>query len=381
MKTAPPKILHLTESLTRVGGMEVFVNAWLRADADSSAATLLDSQQRLNSLGRQTGLRPNRLYSLSGIRNQAKNLQLRCGTLICHNFAGLSALSDLIAHERLVVYLHTNSPDVWPRVLRLAPYVDAIVACGTILEKEVEQLLRDSPVTVAAFESPLDDAFFRAPRIRKGGQILIGYAGRLVVEQKRVERLKEFCEALTGLGVDFRLQITGDGPDKAMLARRLAPFPVDFLGLLKWEQVPATFAAWDFQIITSDYETGPLTAMEGMACGVIPIFPDIPCQAADVLRGAFDRLFYSVGNMPEAARQLQAAASLAPAQLELLRSDLRRLMAPKSMAYHLQATRKILEEIHAKPSLRRRIHFQSCWKDHLPLAIRCRLSGGSEFLK
>ena len=156
---------------------------------------------------------------------------------------------------------------------------------------------------------------------------------------------------------------------------------MDFLGLLKWEQVPATFAAWDFQIITSDYETGPLTAMEGMACGVIPIFPAIPCQAADVLRGAFDPLFYPVGNMLEAAARLQAMASLAPAQLELLRSELRRLMAPKSMANHLVATRKILGEIHAKPSLRKEIRFQSSWKNHLPLAFRCRLSGGSEVLK
>ena len=49
--------------------------------------------------------------------------------------------------------------------------------------------------------------------------------GRLVVEQKRVDRLKEFCGALTGRGVDYRLQITGDGPDKAMLVRRLTPFP------------------------------------------------------------------------------------------------------------------------------------------------------------
>jgi len=193
--------------------------------------------------------------------------------------------------------------------------------------------------------------------------------------------LQVFCEALTGRGVDYRLQITGDGPDKAMLARRLAPFPVDFLGLLKWGRVPATFAAWDFQIITSDYETGPLTAMEGMACGVIPIFPAIPCQAADVLRGACDRLFYPVGNMPEAAARLQATASLAPAQLELLRSDLRRLMAPRSMANHLLATRKILGEVHAKPSLRKAIRHQSSWKDHLPLAVRCRLSGGKECLK
>jgi glycosyltransferase involved in cell wall biosynthesis len=381
MKTASPAILHLTESLTRLGGMEVFLNNWLRADANCAAAAVLDSQQSLEGQERQIGLRPNRLYSLNRIRNHVKNLQLQCGTLICHNFAGLSALSDLIAHERLVVYLHTNSADVWPRLSRLAPFVDGCITCGVNLMGEVKKLLGDSPVTVAPFESPLDDSFFRTRRVKQNDALFIGYAGRLVVEQKRVDRLEAFCRALTAQGVDFRLQITGDGPDKARLVRQLAPFPVKFLGMLKREQVAGIFAGWDFQIVTSDYETGPLTALEGMACGVIPIFPDIPCQAADVLRGAYDRLFYPVGNMMEAASRLQAAASLPPGQMELLRSDLRRLMAPKSMASHLQATAKILEEIHAKPSLRKKIHFQTCWKDHLPLAVRCRLSGGSEFLK
>ena len=313
--------------------------------------------------------------------HRTRRLRLQCGTLICHNFAGLTAISDLITHERLVVCLHTNSPDVWPRVLRLAPFVDGFIAGGKSLAEEIKKRLGESPLTIAAFESPLDDSFFRVARARKTGPILVGYSGRLVFEQKRVDRLREFCQALTVRGVDFRLQITGDGPDKAALAGTLAPFPVEFLGLLKRENLAATFAAWDFQVITSDYETGPATAMEGMACGVVPIFPAIECQVADILRGKFDRLVYPVGKMQDAAARLLAAANLPPAEMESLRSKLRELVASKSMASHLQSTRKILEEIYAKPSLRKQICFQASWKDHLPLAVRCRLFAGSEFLK
>ena len=381
MSAAPPAILHLTESLARLGGMEVFLDNWLRTDASSAAVSLLDSPRDLAGRDRQTGLRPNRFWSLNRIREGARQRRLQCDTLICHNFAGLSALSDLIAHQRLVVYLHTNSADVWPRLSRLAPFMDGCITCGTNLLGEVKKLLGDSPVMLAPFDSPLDDAFFGVRRVTQNNPLLIGYAGRLVVEQKRVERLEAFCQALVSQGVDFRLQITGDGPDKAMLAGRLAPFPVDFLGILKREQVAGTFAAWDFQIVTSDYETGPLTAMEGMACGVIPIFPNIESQVSDILRVKFDPLLYPVGNMQEAAARLRATISLTPAAVESLRSDLRLLMARRSMANHLQATSKILEGIHAKPSLRKKIHFQSCWKDHLPLAVRCRWSGNSEFLK
>ncbi len=373
-------ILHLAESLTRLGGVETFVNDWTQADGDSFAASLLDSQSVLGNSGKKIGLRPSRFHSLAAIRHRTRSLRLQCGTLVCHNFAGLSALSDLITHERLVVCLHTNSPDVWPRVLRLAPFVDGFIAGGKSLADEIKKTLGESPLTIATFESPLDDSFFRVARVKKTGPILVGYSGRLVIEQKRVDRLKEFCQALTARGINFRLQITGDGPDKAALAGLLAPFPVEFLGMLKRENLAGTFAAWDFQIITSDYETGPATAMEGMACGVVPVFPAIECQVANILRGKFDQLFYPIGNMRDAAARLQAAASLPPAKMESLRSRLRELVASKFMTNHLQSTRKILEEIHSKPSLRKKICYQASWKDHLPLAVRCRLPGGNESL-
>ena len=299
---------------------------------------------------------------------------------MCHNFAGLSALSDLITHERLVVYLHTNSADVWPRLSQLAPFIDGCITAGNDLAREVKTLLGDSSITVAPLEYPLDDSFFRARRVKKNNVILIGYAGDWWSNKNGLNGLKNFAmpwRLRRGFPPENRRRRTG----KSHAGKAARAFPVDFLGLLKREHLAGTFAAWDFQIVTSDYETGPLSALEGMACGVIPIFPDIECQVSDVLGGKFDRLLYPVGNMPEAAARLRTVVGLTPAAIETLRSDLRLLVAHRSMASHLQAVCKILEEIHAKPSLRKKIRFQTCWKDHLPLAFRCRLSGNSEFLK
>jgi len=374
-------VLHLVESLSRLGGVETFVNDWVAADTNSFAAALLDSQKNIPGVsGKKAGLRPNRFCSLAAVRNDARRRRWQCGTLICHNFAGLTSLSDVIAPERLVVCLHTNSADVWPRLLRLAPFVDGFITGGKSLAEKTRELLGASQVVIAPFESPLDDSFFRVRRPQKSGPILVGFAGRLVVEQKRVDRLKEFCEALVSRGVDFRLQITGEGPDKVMLEKLLAPFPVDFLGMLGREKVAETFAGWDFQIITSDYETGPASALEGMACGTIPIFPEMKCQVTEVLGGKFDRLLYPVGKMQDAAARLQVLSGLPPAELEALRSDLRALVAGKSMANHLPAVYKTLEEIHAQPSRRKPISFESRWRDHLPFAIRCRLPGRDDFL-
>ena len=373
-------VLHLVESLSRLGGVETFVNDWVAADENSFAAALLDSQKVLGASVKKIGLRPNRFSSLAAVRNYTRRRHLQCGTLICHNFAGLTSLSDVIAPGRLVVCLHTSSADVWPRIRRLAPFVDGFITGGKSLAEKTREVLGASPVVIAPFASPLDDSFFRVRRPQKNGPILVGFAGRLVVEQKRVDRLKEFCEALGSRGVDFRLQITGEGPDKIMLEKLLAPFPVEFLGMLKRQKMAETFAGWDFQIITSDYETGPASALEGMACGTIPILPEMKCQVTEVLDGKFDRLLYPVGKMQDAAARLQALCGLPPAERDALRSELRALVAGKSMANHLRAIYKTLDEIHAEPSRREKISFAGGWRDYLPFALRCRLPGRDEFL-
>jgi len=85
--------------------------------------------------------------------------------------------------------------------------------------------------------------------------------------------------------------------------------------------------------------------------------------------------------MPEAAARLRAVAGLAPAAIESMRLELRGLMASRSMSQHLRVVRQILDGIWAKPSVRAKMRFQSSWADYLPLAVRCRWTGHSEFLK
>lgn len=373
--------LHLSESLSRLGGLENIINHWVSTDGESGAAAILDPPKKNRDSKKLRGLRPNKLYSLMGIRNYTKSQNLRCKTLVCHNFAGVSALSDLIPHERLVVYLHTNSTDVWPNLLRYAPFADGIITSSKDLTERVKSLLGESAMPISSLEYPLDSSFFQARRPKQNQSLLIGYAGRLVTEQKRVERLAAFCQALDGAGVNYLLHIAGDGPSKSDLAKSLAPFPVKFLGPMSHNEMAAVFSQWDFQVITSDYETGPLSALEGMASGVIPIFPKIVCQAADLLMDQFQHLIYPIGDMQDAASRLAAIGNLSVESLSSLRSQLQRLVGDRTIKVFLNSADHILTKIHERPPIGKKIVFRPGWKDFFPLAARCRLEKNSDFLK
>jgi glycosyltransferase involved in cell wall biosynthesis len=107
------------------------------------------------------------------------------------------------------------------------------------------------------------------------GPLHIAYLGRLVQEQKRVFDLPPLLDALAPKGVDFTLTLIGDGADRAALERRLAMSRgrerVRLLGWLPSEKALEALAASDVQLLVSGWEGQPISTLEAMALGVVPV--------------------------------------------------------------------------------------------------------------
>ena len=107
-------------------------------------------------------------------------------------------------------------------------------------------------------------------RVAPGGEVVVGYVGRLFPE-KRVERLTALA------GVDgLRLLVVGDGPSRTALQRSLVDAGVraTFTGHLEGDALADAYAALDVFVHTGTEETFGQTLQEAMATRVPVVAPD-----------------------------------------------------------------------------------------------------------
>jgi phosphatidylinositol alpha 1,6-mannosyltransferase len=157
-------------------------------------------------------------------------------------------------------------------------------------------------------------------QLAPGGELLVGYVGRLATE-KRLDLLAPIS-ALPGV----RLVIVGSGPAEA-LARRALPSAV-FLGELRGEELARTFASLDIFVHAGPHDTFGNTLQEAAACGLPVVAPAaggpldlvrdgttgflVPPEDADALANAVSKLTTDPA--------LRAAQGLAGRQMVLGRS-------------------------------------------------------------
>lgn len=357
--------LHITESLTRLGGVETLVKQLVSGSADNHAAALLDPPS--TGVERGIGLRSGKHAGSFLVRRAARAAFSHARHLVFHNFAGMMMLSGGIPHDRKTLFLHTNSPDVFELLPQRLPYLDAILVSGSALETEIRERHPAIRIPVTAVEYPLDDRYFNIPLHLSGDSLVLGYCGRLEHEQKQVLRLAELCEALVAYAVDFTLEIAGTGSAMEELRERLPQNQCRFLGALDATRLATAYQRWDFLVCTSDYETGPLVAMEAMAAGVIPIMPDIPCQATAMLAD-LKLLLYPRGEMRIAASQISQISQ--SGDLDLLRAALREKVADRRLGRFVSKIDGELAAVAARPALAATPLIPRGFAEWLPFSLR-----------
>jgi glycosyltransferase involved in cell wall biosynthesis len=111
---------------------------------------------------------------------------------------------------------------------------------------------------------------------------VIAFAGRLVRE-KRLDTFVEVISRLEGAAIGHRVLIVGDGPDRAMLERRLPG--AMFTGFLGGADLPAAYASSDIFLFPSDTETFGAVTLEAMASGLPTVCADATGSRSLVVEG------------------------------------------------------------------------------------------------
>jgi glycosyltransferase involved in cell wall biosynthesis len=116
------------------------------------------------------------------------------------------------------------------------------------------------------------------------------FFGRLQQSQKQVRLFPDIYAALRKCAFPFRWTIHGEGPEKEFLAEHLQEglerSEVCFSEPVRHDQLPRLVAAHDVYLLTSAHEGGPLSLIEGMGRGLVPVCGDIPCLVEEMITPA-----------------------------------------------------------------------------------------------
>jgi len=151
--------------------------------------------------------------------------------------------------------------------------LDGMICVSKVLE---QQLLKSKNVSKVKIKRiPYGVIIPDSKAKRDDNTFRVIYVGRLAEQQKRISEVtRSFCEMTQKIsGVEAI--IYGDGPDKInvenILNQQQIKTPVSLGGNIHPEQMTDKLLKAHVIVLLSDYEGLPISILEAMACGVVPL--------------------------------------------------------------------------------------------------------------
>ncbi len=155
---------------------------------------------------------------------------------------------------------------------RAAYQVSAFVCVSKSLEQAVlERRPKGILVRSIPYGVPIPECVAKKPN----GRLRLAYVGQLVEERKRISEVTHgLCRAVREVPGTEAL-IYGDGPARAAVEQILREegdgLPVQLVGFVENDQIPKHLLECHAVVLLSDHEGLPVSLLEGMASGVVPI--------------------------------------------------------------------------------------------------------------
>jgi glycosyltransferase involved in cell wall biosynthesis len=109
------------------------------------------------------------------------------------------------------------------------------------------------------------------------------FVGRITDSQKGVFHLPEVDRGLRSAGIGTQWTVAGAGPDEPVLRAKWSPPHVRWTGALEHRDALALYPDHDVVVMPSRREGFPVTLLEAMAAGVVPVVSDLPSGVREVV--------------------------------------------------------------------------------------------------
>ncbi|HEV7299085.1 MAG TPA: glycosyltransferase family 4 protein [Tepidisphaeraceae bacterium] len=219
-----------------------------------------------------------------------------------------AAASQFLPNVRLLQSIQTTQPR--PRWHWIAQAIaqhaaETIVVPSPSVARVAEQWSHVPREKIVVIPNAVDIAAFSAtPDLRPSESRRVGFVGRL----DPIKRVPLLVDAMTHLPTDWRLEIFGDGPDRARIEAAVKVRSLENRVTLhgRIDHPQAAFQQIDVLALPSEAEGFGLVLIEAMAAGVPVVAADVP-GVQDVVRNGENGLLIDVRDGPKFAVALQKA--------------------------------------------------------------------------
>lgn len=376
MRTSDLKVVHVSPRVQAHGGIEALLEHHRTLPGCTAFVALFDRgpQPREN----YTNLNFTWRTTLGRMRREfARVMAAHPGAVVIyHNAWGLPFLHGGDGAARRVAFCHgmpafhaCNLPPcdgLLDGVLGVAPGLAA--AWGGMLPSL-------GPGRAQIMSAPVEPPPGLALRQGRPPEIVLGYAGRVVREHKRLDRLPQFLRELDAAGVRYRFEVLGEGSLRPALERKLGA-RVKFHGWTSAGDYWRALAGWDAMVFFSEVEGAPMALLEAMKLGAIPFYPGIGGTIGDLYAPQVDPLcLYPPGDLAAMAAAVRQVFARPAADLDALRARSRALVAAHTTENYCRTFDDFIGSVADQPRLskpgdpaRRK------WSDALPLGFVSRLA-------
>jgi glycosyltransferase involved in cell wall biosynthesis len=233
------------------------------------------------------------------------------------DYVASSIAPRLPANVRTVGILHCDDDEHYVHGYRMGHFWDRIICVSETIQNK---FLKTNPAfaeRTTTIRCGIDAAEIVGVNhgtndLRTAKELRIVYTGRIIQEQKRIFDFESLVGGLVRRGIDCQFTFIGDGPDLRMFSQLMKPFVdrgcVRMLGRLNPQQLRVELANQHVFCLLSAYEGLPISMLEAMAAGCIPVVTDIQSGIREILRHEQNSMISPVGDIAAMSENLALLA-------------------------------------------------------------------------
>lgn len=291
MTPDPIRVALVTYALD-CGGMETFLLRLARCLTERGIQVELVVTERKGAWEHEfeaAGLVLRRLYAqghgrLRSVLEFVREIRRRryAVLLLNHSETAQAAIPFIARQVAVLPVFHNHDPVIYRLGVRHAAGWDAAVCVSTRVLEEVRRSVPQKKTLLVPYGVPLPDG---PPAPSPASRLL--YVGRLENRQKGVFRLPLIMKSLAAMAVNAELTIIGDGPDKERLRAGFCDAGVSslatFLGVRSPVETLKEMQTHGVLLLPSNYEGLPITVLEAMGRGCVPVASRLPGITDDAI--------------------------------------------------------------------------------------------------